>query len=268
MNFVCALLPEAKPLIQELGLSKQKIDSPFSLFKNESHQLVVSGIGKQNIATAIGFLHGLAPSKNTAWLNVGLAGHGNAQLGTPVQIIKSTDHSTQKSYYPPPIFSTKLEKSVLLTYDQPSSEYQPDTAYDMEGSAFFATASRFCTRELVQSVKIISDNPQSPVSKFDKSSVSSLITPAIPLLNLLITEMEEIAGELSPSFQLGTTFQKIARLHSLSQTQEYQVQKIIRQADLFALAHTEIISVFSHSTNLKSALKKANQLLEEKRLFP
>ena len=160
MNFVCALLPEAKALIQELGLSKQKIESPFALFKNESHQLVVSGIGKQNVATAIGFLHGFAPSKNTAWLNVGLAGHGNAQLGTPVHIIKSTEHSTQKSYYPPPIFSSELAKSVLLTCDQPSTEYQPDTAYDMEGSAFFATASRFCTRELVQSVKIISDNPQ------------------------------------------------------------------------------------------------------------
>jgi len=73
MNFVCALLPEAKALIQELGLSKQKIESPFALFKSESHQLVVSGIGKQNVATAIGFLHGFAPSKNTAWLNVGLA---------------------------------------------------------------------------------------------------------------------------------------------------------------------------------------------------
>ena len=268
MNFVCALLPEAKPLIQELGLSKQKIESPFALFKNESHQLVVSGIGKQNVTTATGFLHGLAPSRNAAWLNIGLAGHGNAQLGTPVHIIKSTEHSTQKSYYPPPIFSSKLEKSVLLTCDQPSIEYQPDTAYDMEGSAFFATASRFCTRELVQSVKIISDNPQSPVSDFDKSTVSSLITPAIPLLRILIAEMEEIAREISPSFQLDTTFQEIARLHSLSQTQEYQVQKIIRQADLFALAHSEIISIFSHFTNLKSALKHANQLLEEKRLFP
>ena len=138
----------------------------------------------------------------------------------------------------------------------------------MEGSAFFATASRFCTRELVQSVKIISDNPQSPVSGFDKSTVSSLITPAIPLLRILITEMEEIAREISPSFLLETTFQEIARLCSLSQTQEYQVQKIIRQADLFALAHSEIISIFSHSTNLKSALKHANQVLEEKRLFP
>ena len=110
MNFVCALLPEAKPLIQELGLSREKIESPFAFFKNESHQLVVSGIGKQNIATAIGFLHGLAPSKNTAWLNVGLAGHGNAQLGTPVQIIKSTDHSTQKSYYPPPYLLLRIGK--------------------------------------------------------------------------------------------------------------------------------------------------------------
>jgi hypothetical protein len=61
MNFVCALLPEAIPLIEDLDLQKQRLVSPFALFKNESHQLVISGMGKQNIATAIGFLHGVAP---------------------------------------------------------------------------------------------------------------------------------------------------------------------------------------------------------------
>ena len=268
MNFVCALLPEAKALIQELGLSKQKIESPFALFKNESHQLVVSGIGKQNVPLPLASFMALPPVRTQPGSTLALPDMVMHSWARPFTLLNPSSIRHKNLIIPPSIFSSELAKSVLLTCDQPSTEYQPDTAYDMEGSAFFATASRFCTRELVQSVKIISDNPQSPVSGFDKSTVSSLITPAIPLLRILITEMEEIAREISPSFELDTTFQEIARLHSLSQTQEYQVQKIIRQADLFALAHSEIISIFSHSTNLKSALKHANQVLEEKRLFP
>ena len=268
MNFVCALLPEAIPLIEDLGLQKQRLVSPFALFKNESHQLVITGMGKQNIATAIGFLHGIAPNKHTPWLNFGLAGHGNAPLGTACQIIKCTDTTTQKSFYPPPIFSTKLTKTILHTCDQPSTEYQAETAYDMEGSAFFETATRFCPRELVQSVKIISDNPESPLSHFDKSKVASLITPSIPIIKKLIEEMEIIAEELTPPLELESTFQEITRQYSLTETQVHQVSKMIRQAHLLELPLSKIVTLFKNSSNVKSALSLSNQLLEERKIFP
>ena len=268
MNFVCALLPEAIPLIENLDLKKQRISSPYALFKNKSHQLVISGMGKQNIATAIGFLHGIAPNKNTPWLNLGLAGHGSFQLGTPCQIIKCIDSSTQKSFYPPPIFSTQLTKATLHTCDQPFTEYQKGTAYDMEGFAFFETASRFCPRELVQSIKIISDNPESPLVRFDKSQVSPLITPSIPLIHSLIKEMEVIAEELTPSPELEHTLEEISKLCTLSETQVHQVKKIIRQAHLFELPLSKIIKLFHNSTNVKSSLSLANQLLEERKTFP
>jgi hypothetical protein len=268
MTFVCAFLPEAIPLIEGLSLKKKRIPSPFALFKNESHQLVISGMGKQNIATAIGFLHGIAPNKHTPWFNLGLAGHGNAPLGTACQIIKCTDTTTQKSFYPPPIFSTQLTKTILHTCDQPSTEYRDETAYDMEGSAFFETATRFCPRELVQSVKIISDNPESPLSRVDQSKVSSLITPSISLIKKLIEEMEIIAEELTPPLELERTFQEITRQYSLTETQVHQVTKMIRQAHLLELPLSKILTLFKNSSNVKTALSLSNQLLEERKTFP
>jgi adenosylhomocysteine nucleosidase len=268
MNFVCAFPPEAIPLIEELSLKKQRLPSPFALFKNESHQLVISGMGKQNIATAIGFLHGIAPNKLTPWFNFGLAGHGDAPLGTACQIIKCTDTTTQKSVYPPPIFSTQLTKTILHTCEQPSTEYNADTAYDMEGSAFFETATRFCPRELVQSVKIISDNPESPLSHFDKSKVSSLITPSIPIIKKLIEEMEIIAEELTLPLELESTFLEITRQYSLTETQVHQLTKLIRHAHLLELPLSKILTLFKNTSNVKSALSLSNQLLEERKTFP
>ena len=58
MNFVCAFLPEATPLIDELGLKKAH-SSSFTLYQKREHRLVVSGLGPEKIAHAVSFLHQL-----------------------------------------------------------------------------------------------------------------------------------------------------------------------------------------------------------------
>ncbi|NNE62697.1 MAG: hypothetical protein HKN34_01315, partial [Gammaproteobacteria bacterium] len=50
--------------------------------------------------------------------------------------------------------------------------------YDMEASAFFSTAIRFSSAELVHSLKIIGDNRDQP-PELDKSIVSALVSEQI-----------------------------------------------------------------------------------------
>ena len=52
MNFIVALSCEAKPIIDELRLTKQLSPTPFPVFRSDFHQLVISGIGKVAAAAA------------------------------------------------------------------------------------------------------------------------------------------------------------------------------------------------------------------------
>ena len=267
MNFVCALLAEASPIIDYLGLQKQRLPSPLALFQSLNHKLVVSGIGKENMSTAVGFLHGIAPKKNTPWLNFGIVGHGSAEVGSLLRVSKCINLSTRKSFYPPQVAHCKISKTILHTCDHPSLDYSDNVAYDMEGSAFFETASRFSPREMVESVKIVSDNPKSPLSVFEKSKVSLLVSKVISQIEPLIIELDSMERYLDPPEALNRTFKEISANHRLTSTQVHQVQKIIRQAHVLQIPTSQILEVFQRTSNVKSALSKINQLLEERRLF-
>ncbi len=267
MNFVFALFMEAKPFIAELGLKKYSIPSPFSLYQNDNHQLIISGIGKKNAANAVSFLHGRRTSKNSPWLNIGLAGHGDAPLGKAFQIARFTDEQDGYTGYPPQVFKTPLPKTSLLTCNQPTSDYQKETAYDMEASAFFETANQFSTSELVQSVKIISDNPDKPVSHFDKSQVQSLMTPNIALILKLSQEMNEVSGEMEEPTDVENIFSEILSLHPLSETQTYQLKKAIRHARILDISTTKILKLAQSTPNSKSLISSLNKQLETRSLF-
>ena len=268
MNFVCALLAEASPIVDYLGLQKQRLPSPFALFQSLNHKLVVSGIGKEKMSTAVGFLHGIAPKRNTPWLNFGIVGHGSAEVGSLLRVSKCINLSTRTSFYPPQVAHCKISKTILHTCDQPSSDYSDNVAYDMEGSAFFETASRFSPREMVESVKIVSDNPESPLSGFEKSKVSSLVSKVISQIEPLIIELDSMEENLDPPETLNRAFKEISANHRLTSTQVHQVQKIIRQAHVLQIPTSQVLALFQRTANVKSALSQIDQLLEERRLFP
>ena len=179
MNFVCAFLHEATPLIDELGLKKEN-SSTFTLYQKREHRLVVSGMGTEKIAQAVSFLRQLDQQPAVPWLNIGIAGHGSAKIGSAHLVVKCTDRKTQKSIYPPQLFSSLLPKTILETVEKPVTEYKNGLAYDMEGYGYFKSASRHSSAELVQSVKVVSDNPDNPICHFDKSTVHEMISSHLP----------------------------------------------------------------------------------------
>lgn len=268
MNFITAFTQEAIPLIEELDLVKEDLSSPFILFQNKNHRLVVSGIGAQNMSLAVSFLHGIHPNLQTPWLNLGLCGHGNAKLGHALQIAKCQNPQSGKSCYPPQLFSALFPKAILHTVDQPTSDYKTDLAYDMEGMAYFETAIRFAPPELVQSVKIVSDNPQNPLSQFEKKQTSSLISPHIPKILSLISEMESLALELEPHPQLSFIIEQTLSLHSFTETQFHQLKKLTRQALSLGLTTEKISQISQSEHSAKSIITLLHNQLEQKRIFP
>lgn len=268
MNFITAFIQEAIPLIEELELIKEEISSPFILFQNKKHRLVISGMGAQNMSLAVSFLHGIYPCTQTPWLNLGLCGHGNAELGDALHIAKCQDPQSGKTIYPPQLFSTSFPKAILHTVDQPTTEYKTDLAYDMEGMAYFETANRFAPPELVQAVKIVSDNPQNPFSQFKKKQTSTLISPHIPEILSLISSMEDLALELEPHPQLSLIIDQALALHSFTETQFHQLKKLTRQALILGLTPDEISQITQSRNSAKSIITLLHNQLEQKRIFP
>jgi len=176
--WVSALHCEAKPVIDYYRLKKSADHHAFDLYQNEDIACVVSGIGKIAVAAATGWVAALFHDRsNIVWINLGSAGADKDAVGEIFWIHKISDFS-DRHYFPVPTFKTGFESRSCLTLDQASTDYHQDCLLDMEASAFFSTATRFSSAELVQCLKVISDNQHQPPSR-NKAVLSHLIQSQI-----------------------------------------------------------------------------------------
>ena len=88
---------------------------------------------------------------------------------------KIIDQSTARSWYPPQLVSSVVN-STLITVDEPEEIYREGAAYDMEAAGFFPSATRCSSSELVQSIKVISDNPHQSIASVNARLIEELIT--------------------------------------------------------------------------------------------
>ncbi len=173
--WIIALHCEAKPVIDYYRLKKSAYHRGFDLFHNGDMQCVISGIGKNNAAAATAWVAALnQDAGSTCWINLGVAGGGGRAIGEICVLDKITDSLTGRSYYPAPVIDSRLATAGCVSLDIPSNDYQPQCLFDMEVSAFFATATRFSSTEQVHSLKVISDNEDHPPVT-DKAMISELI---------------------------------------------------------------------------------------------
>lgn len=238
-----ALQCEATPIISQFRLKKSPHINAFQVYQNENICLVITGIGKIATASAIGFIHAWQQSSSleehthhakasAAWLNVGIAGHSHLEIGDSFLATKIIECSTQKTFYPPLSFKLPSVSSDLYTVDLPDDAYLNEGGVDMEASAFYATASRFSTGELVQSYKVISDNKQTPVRKFSKQEVTGLINNKLSEIEFIAAQLLLLNDEVnSHAFPL-EIFNHIIKNISLTHSQTLQVKSRIHKLSL------------------------------------
>jgi nucleoside phosphorylase len=175
INLLVALGCEAAPLVETFGLSA-KGGHPFRLWSGDGIRLVVSGMGKARAAAAVGWLHGHVGGRpHEAWLNAGIAGHGDAAFATLLLAHRVTDRASGRSWYPPLLFEPPCPTCECVSVDRPENGYPEPTLYDMEASAFLEAARRFSPAEVVQVVKVVSDTPDHPADGLDRTAISTLV---------------------------------------------------------------------------------------------
>jgi nucleoside phosphorylase len=232
VNIVVAHALEAKALVKMLELERHHASTDFVEYSNSNKlRLLVSGIGKEAIAAGVTYLSEQQASDNgeiRAWLNIGIAGHRDASLGSAWLGNKITDHSSGTSAYPPQLIEG-VEVGSVVTVDEPENSYPLNAAYEMEASAFYAEATKYSTAELVQVFKVISDNLENPVSEIDIRRVPGLIAAQSPQLLILIERMSAIAREYNSNQRLPGYFFEICSQIHLTVNQKLQLRRLCQR---------------------------------------
>ena len=195
---ITALQSEARPLVDFFHLGGSDASSPFRTYRNGELTLVVSGVGRiaSAAATAYAFARAGEP-RNRPWLNVGIAGHPSAEVGSCWLANKIFDPSNGRAWYPSLVFDSRLPTAEVVTVDRPESRFEREALYDMEAAAFFAIASRFAPVELVQVLKVVSDNREAPASGLEPAEVSRLIGARVETIAALVKQTRGLADELA-----------------------------------------------------------------------
>ena len=227
INIVTALNCEAKPLIDYYRLSKVN-KKPFDFYTGQVNSvrkqsvemnLIVGGIGQLNTAMACGWLAAQSGLDRTIWLNVGIAGHKDNEVGRILRVCNVNDPITGFNHYPALTAKWNDDVSALMTSALPLSEYPEATLVDMEATAFFTAAGSCASSELVQSLKVVSDNQEESLERLNASLISQLIAAQIEKIVGFINEMVKL-------FPIQSTFHEssklIEHLHcTVSQRQQF-----------------------------------------------
>lgn len=252
INLVVALPPEAKPLIQEFGLKPAPDLAGFKRYANASMRLIICGLGRVNAASATAALGVATGGQNEVWLNLGIAGHGQMEVGTPVLGRALLLGGAALTWYPPLVIEAPCLGGSIMTLDRPETAYPQEHVYEMEAAGFYPTACRFTTGELVQVLKIISDNRKTPVETLSQGKISLLIEQNLPVIRELLDKLSELSASL-PEPQL----QDLMELNPgwrLSVTSKLQLQRLLERYSALG-GGEEIAKRVRTSQSAKQALK-------------
>jgi len=198
INLVVALPAEAKPVIFRFGLARMQPDLDFllsfPLYRRGRIALVVTGPGKSAAAAGTDFLAILGNCPRTAiWVNFGVAGHAERQIGEVLLARSIMDAESGQTWRPILPRDRLCPADDLLTLDRPDLHYRHQGLLDMEVSGFFPTACRYTSTELVQVLKVVSDNRKTTARGLSAKQVRLLMGGALDTLEALLASLEALA---------------------------------------------------------------------------
>ena len=233
-NIITSLMCEAKSLIDYYSLTKV-LDKPFQLYRgygeNKTHHinLVISGIGGTEASTAIGWLGALTVDYQCSWLNFGCAGHKTSDLGDLYLVHQCSNDQSTRTYYPPLVVKWSGESAALESHILPCETYPQDKLVDMEASNFFTSASKFADAEVIQSIKVVSDNENSGIENINAKFIIDIMSPHTEVVVQFIDNLRMINP---PRLIEYDTLHLISSLHTTVSQRRIYTQLISRLQSL------------------------------------
>jgi len=259
LHLLFALHCEARPWIEHYRLKRIQQKHAFECYQNDEVRLVISGIGALAMASATAWLGG-RQQEAAVWLNIGCAGHADAPVGQLYVLNAVKDQASGQQLFPPALLRQSPPASACLSCNVEQHEYPVNSLVDMEAYAFQLTARRFQSAELVQCLKVVSDNREQAPSR-DKAFISELMHTALPQSLQLIERwqsqwallQEESVSGLQNELEQGCHF---------TQTQKQQLQRLLQQSRAYGIETTTIRALLQPELAAKPALKALQSLLQ------
>lgn len=229
VNLVVALATESRPLVDHFRLSEDRSAVGFRVFRGDGIRLVVTGMGRVACAAGVAAL-GERPGEggSAAWLNIGIAGHAGHAVGEGVHALSIVEAATGRRWYPPRIMEMPGQGETICTVDAPETGYPDSRVYDMEASAFYATALRYATGELIQVYKIISDNRDNGVHTVARSTVRESIVRHLPAIQAIVDGLAGLVDEIDTARPALPELDHFLGRWHFTVSQQHQLRELLR----------------------------------------
>ena len=237
LTVVCALASEAQALLEHWRLPSLR-ERPFRVFGDARVRLVISGIGSHACAAAVGYAAGLREAHaDDMWLNLGIAGHRMHGLGTTLLAARISHHGRDGAWYPSLLFTPPCAVAELETHDAAVTDYPPRACCDMEAAGFMAATSRIAHGDLVQVMKVVSDNAESAIAGIERQRVHGLMRDALPVVLTLVERLREVAAGL-PAVSGDDEIAPLLKRWHFSHAQSTQLRQLLRRRALLGAGTT------------------------------
>jgi len=255
-KWVVALKAEAKPIIKALGLNRIDKNVVFPVYKdkNARNWLVISGVGQKNVVAAVKYISEFSDSNGcSVWINIGIAGSSSDRYGELFLIDKITRASSDECFYPGSILKSNLQKSELLTVDEPLLDYSKVDLVDMEAADFVRVTSKISGRDLVLVMKIVSDGPNNSVNDLTATRVSHLILQNINLVIDHVNKLISLASLEEERFENPKGYTAVIERWHFTVSQQHELKQLMKRW-VVAYPFTNIIKKLKIMKNSREVL--------------
>ena len=260
IHFVVATNSEARPLIDLFRLKKKQLKQTF-IYANQKISLTISGIGKINAAIGVTetYFH-YNQKKNDIWINIGLAGHRDLKIGDICAVNKISDNENNRDFFP---YANEfnMQNQECLTVGTHQKSYS-STIYDMESSGFYQSACKYSSNELLQIVKIISDNQYESIDFKNKQAVYNIIINHKKLINELCSFMLNLKRKIYPIKReiIDIEFNNLVTKIKFTFTERKQMKALL--GVYFSKYNSLNDNIINFSKNGKYNIKKLKEFLK------
>ena len=267
VRWVVALKEEAEVILDYYKMVLVPKKTLYPIYKNieETHWLVLSGIGRHNSAAATSYLYLIsAASRWTSWINIGIAGSGKGDYGN-VYLVDKIFNPNSKITYPATMPKSHLPKMSLQTTDIPITNYSSKELIDMEGSAFYDIAGKLTSKEFICIIKIISDGPRDNIKQLTKLRIIQLIELNISKINRVVLYYENLSKNENQIRAKPDIFYKISSNWHFSATQLSQLENLLRRLKVFC-ANDDVMDLIKQCKNSKTVINTLNQKIKSRKI--
>ena len=267
VRWVVALKEEAKIILNHYKMVIVPKKTLYPIYKNveETHWLVLSGIGRHNSAAATSHLYTIsAACRWTSWINIGIAGSGKGDYGN-LYLVDKIFNPNSKITYPATMPKSNLPKMSLLTSDIPITDYSSKELIDMEGSAFYDIASKITSKEFICIIKIISDGPRDNVKQLTKLKIIQLIQSNITKINKVVSYYQNLSKNENRIIAKPDIFYKISSNWHFTVTQLSQLESLLRRLKVFC-GNDDIMNLIKQCKNSKIIINVLSQKIKSRKI--